>query len=757
MHPIRPVARFTPELQNWQSAFVVTSKWESPMRPNLLFRLRTLLLAGFIPLAFTGCACETSGTDAPVPEQEDGTCARHVDCNPGETCLQEIPNEPGVCVQVYCSADDDCGTGEECDALRGVCTREDLCNPADAQSCDASERCVVEGPTHRCQPEEEIPAPTSCTLGRSRIVLKDGASTDLHALGTLDGRPVRYSVFSFSSNVGTVEGSALTGECEGPESCGGDVFIRNQENEVCGSVDAIVHPPIPGTTFRLIAVDALSGEGLPGTVAIQAQTSEELLVATTTNEGVAVFPNLAADAVEAVSFFSATHRWTTYLAPGTKDVAMFIGANPTPEFGAGVKGSFAFDVASALSFGDIELALSGTALPFSGTDFELVNLAGPGRSTTVDIEGIFAVPQQWDLPLGMVARLGNVSVRDVFIAQATSPGPNLLWTIGGRSAVAESADLFTSPDDATFTEGALLKRFLRRFSRFSHGVRFGLDLRSQPLPSGGLGEVPDASWPFAVVQAQPTTPPVMQTVFEIPPLPCGGSDASCTPVDDVITLTSVYLPSQGLVPLGMLAESDDDDDGLVSSAFDTFAPGESPLFYAPAHDGLEGHLAVDIAFATTLDTFDVTSPDAAALIRVGEAHAPRVDFKSAFVGVPRIELDPDAETATVGPQTTDDFFRLRLSAPSGEWDVYGVAPAEGEAAIDLAALRPDAFDGRTSETATVKSFAFGTGYDRREIETFQDLIEFNGTDFSQSLLWVGAWTSRMCRGDRDDAACVISD
>lgn len=717
--------------------------------------LSRLILVVVLYLPLLGCwgiGDPDSEPETPIPPDEGG-CLRTIDCAAGQFCEQTAPGEPGICVPRVCDDDDDCNGGEVCERERRVCLAPSICSPSDNQSCAAGSRCVVEGNAEVCRPLEDMRVATSCNLARQRLVLADGASTDLHVLGMNDGAPVPYSEFFFSADVGSVVNGTLTAECDSAEPCLGALTIFNREQDACGSVEVVVHPPVGETAFRVVIVDAQTATGVAATIAVRTTTSDDVLLATTNTFGVAIFPNLATENILAVSAFSETHRWKTVMAPGTNDILLDAERNRDAEQGAGIKGQIDFDAIESLVDGDIRVGLAGTPLSPSGLNFELTDLTGVGRPTEFDLDGLLQ-PQSWSVPQSMVVMVGTEAVRDTFISRGDE-GPSLLWSIGGEFQLSESADFLTPPDNGSFTKGAHFKRALRRFGRFNQGVRYDLQLEARVLPDTSPASTDDVTWPFEESTGTPTTQPSMKSVFEVPPLPCTTSTTggSCDRATDAVTVSSVFLPSRGLVPLGMLAEEDGDADGLISAALPDYEAGDSPLFFAPPHDGLEGHLVVDMAFATNLDQFTDNSTDAAGVVRVASAHTSRVDFQSGFTDAPRGVIRRADEVVSLFGSLGADFLRVQLRDETGAWDIFVDAPTE-DATIDIAALRPASVSGRTEE-ASLKAFALGNGYAGRSVDSLSELVALDGAGFSQSLLWIGAWTSTTCLPNPSDASCVL--
>ncbi|MCP4501255.1 MAG: hypothetical protein GY822_14945, partial [Deltaproteobacteria bacterium] len=687
-------------------------------------------------------------------------CVRNIDCESGAVCeLADEADETGCCIRKFCTLDEHCEENEYCDVRRGICVSEDTCDPANPGAvCQPGQFCVYQGGIPLCVDATEITPPDVCVVGTGKIYVRDGESVELQGSGSLtSGSLVPHAVFVYSSDVGTVAGSSLTGTCAGPDACSGTITINNAAGTTCGTADIVVFPTVDAANFRAVVFDAVTNAPVAATVALRVTGTADLVEATTDANGMATFAAVAQADVEAVSAFSSTHAWVTYLAPGKNDVALFVSKNPDETKVAGVKGKFNYD--NVHTQGDIELGLAGMAISSQITELNFATILGEIADYEIEIEGVTQGPEVVPLPSGLGLGLTNTEIKEDFVVFG-EPGKNILWALGGKVRLAEIGPIISSVTASDeISMGSILNSVLPFFATFDHAVvsDIEIDLQDRPAAPAEDQPVPYDQWPFQALEGADAldlnTLLGLNAEYNIPDLPCApGALAGATcdrHTSGAVLLAGVLVPGRGIVPLGLTAGLDDpEDEGNEDGKIDTGAgKGKAILDYAPPHDGLEGNMQITIGIALDIDNLTSGGASASTITHVTDSYGTAANtFPTAFLEHQGGTWNATAKTFEHVVTGNADFYRINLDdGGTGDWNIYygtGSVPTDA-APLDINTLRPAAFTGRDADME-IQAFGLGTGYTGAVPADFGALIEFNGTDFDNLVYYMGGWASTTC-------------
>jgi hypothetical protein len=689
-------------------------------------------------------------------------CQRNFDCGGGAICEIADGDTEGCCRQVTCLTNEDCGDNEACDARRGICVADNLCDPGTNDGCGGGDLCIYNQGAPQCVAEVDLPAPAACTVTPSPVIVHDGDAVELFATGeAANGSLVPRASFTFSSDIGTIDGNELTGACA-TGVCTGTVTATADNGGVTCTADVRAYAPALAADVRVSLFDARDGGPISGaTVAIR--TSGGTTTGTTDADGTFTFTGGAAD-FDAVSAFPDGHQWHTSIGDNN-DVVFYTVPVPNSTVAAGVKGTFNFD--NVTTVGDIRLGLAGTSISSSITDLDFDLLIGELADYTIVLEGI-TDPEGETVPLpsGLVLELSTSELKPEFVALG-DPGKRTLWALGGKVQISDIGDIIgnVAGGGEDINIGQILGSVLPFFARFDHAVATGLDLTesARPAPPAEGVPIPYDDWNFDALDGDNAvslnTLLSQSATYNVPTLPCTAgavNGASCDEfASGAVMLSGVLVPGQGLVPLGLTAGLDDPDDtddndqadGILDYLTDEPASGQAIVDYAPPHDGLEGNQYVTIAIA--LDINGLTEGEFAASTQTHIAGSldGTSDLPGAFLqqqgGTWTQGAAGAAGTFTVDAVGAADFYRLNLNEGAAEWNIWfdDTADATG---LDIETLRPGNITGRTAEGLDIQAFRLGTGYDGLSPTTWDELVGFNGTNFDNLLFYMGAWSSNAC-------------
>jgi hypothetical protein len=735
-------------------------------------------------LAASGCS--NSGSDGGEGEAETcaggaQVCAVVTDCGQGSICDKEddgdaipaIDDTAGCCVRVACLSNADCEAGRICDLRRGVCVPENLCDAPGEAGCTNGDVCTYVDGEPAC---ESAPTPTACDFDVSTYYVSAGNNVELDASGkNANGALVPHTSFTYTASAGTMAGSVLTV----PANQTTDITVTAQPGGC--TADVRVYATLPANEARIVLIDAKTRLPISGaTVAIGNGT---LTTGTTDADG--VFSAAITGTIESLSAFPTGHQWQTVIAPASRDVIFFTAqtppANPSVD---GVTGTV--DFSKVNTRGEIRAALVGPAIGKDITDLNFGALLGEPVATRIDIDGILE-DTDVNLPEGLVFGLSNQTFKETYAAQTDRAGPAAIWGLAGKvelnkiSAIVQSA---TSADSAD--PGAILGAILPFFGRFDHAVV--TDISFDNLAPRAAGSAPPSTFDTRILVPQQQL--YFTAGFDFPPLPCaplaytgganrcGGQLVSYVDEDDedfvvpaadcpagvtcnaissyatgVIVLSAVVVPNRGIIPLGISAGLDDNDDEDTDSFNGVIGQngednGSLSLDFAPPHSGLEGNKYATVAIAIDLNGIDLggTSFGASIMNRVSDTLS--ATGNSFEVGA-FMESQGGSLTGTgfsLDAKGDADFYRVNYDNGNGaDWNVWFEGAATSFEVADLAPPSVNAASRTT--TADIQAFKLGAGYSGLTADSFDDLFAFNGTNLDNLSLYVGSWSTQQCVAD----------
>jgi hypothetical protein len=743
----------------------------------------SIYFSGFIFFAvggtsMTGCPGEEDTPDAGGEDDDscdpDVGCRRSLDCSAGAVCEKEAGadgiDDCGICIKILCTTDVDCSGSEVCDVRRGLCVPDNLCDPGNPSlECEAGQYCVYVDGLPQCVEASELPAADTCEIAPAQIFVADSSSIELQAVAMLSsGALVPNATFSFSSDVGSVNGTSLTGACTGTSACTGTVTATSGEATCTAPVK--VYPAVAENNLQIVLFDQTANAPVAGARAALKLDDASLVEVTTDADGVALFTNVT-QGVLAASVFPEAHQWQTVIAPAMRHIAFFTVQIPNEERVAGVKGQFDFSDVSTQ--GDIQIGLAGLSISGSIVDFDFAQILGEIADYPIELEGVTNGEELVPLPSGLVINLGTTPVKSDFVTFG-DPGKRILWALGGQVRLADIGPIIStvtaSGDDINI--GSILSSVLPFFSKFDHAAVAGLDITEQDRPTApGENEPVDyAAWPFEELTG--TSAVLLNTLlsqsanYTVPTLPCAPGKVDGTGCTDnayqsgAILLSGVVVPGQGVVPLGLTAGLDDPDtqdnndqvDGKLDyNTENPPAKGEAIVDYAPPHDGLEGNKYFTIAIALDIDALTEGGLAASTIVHMGDKFDPAGNsFSNDF-----LQQQGGTYTNGVGfnfeSVGTADFYRLNLNDGLEEWNIYFTDAAQSD--IDVQSLKPTDLTGRL-EGIDIQAFKLGNGYQGAKPASFDDLLTFNGTNFDNFIYYMGAWVSSACEEQAEGSEAV---
>jgi hypothetical protein len=627
--------------------------------------------------ACTSGTCGPCETDADCGEEDfcaaDGKCVSDRPCSQDADCpARQECNDEGVCEdREECVVDDDCeGDQEQC--LNGRCTYAPECESdsdcSDGMEC-IGERCyeaVCRGADDCegdkvCNAGECIEPPTaeSCFVATPNGQISENERLRLEAFARDsegNGVPAEFEWNSSESSVASIADSGR--HAVGGDSSGTTILTaRLPDDTQCeGSVQLTNLGEVQDDELRVVVSDTNTNSPVSGAEVVL----DNGATASTDGAGVATLdePNGS----YTISAFHEEYNYLTMRGLQSEDVRMPLtqksGEGPT----AGFTGQF--DTSQINTSGDVTLGLAGTSINGGLLDLGLDNLLGPPFVNELQTpQGTQEIP----LPSGMTA-YGQVAGFDVDIKQTyytTSPGgARLGWGLAGEVSGQRLFQLFQNDDNP-------LAVLLPLFNRFDHGTR-PLQLSERPRVQdttdidgdGDTSEMVPDYMQFPAVDLQPSVRQNLVTevsVTNFPSLPGGDAELA-------VLLGGNVLQSAGLVPLGISATTDENDDGR---------PDVRNLYMAPPHGSITGGRYAVAAMAFRTEGFDPSSglelPDNLSVALWTRQSLPKEVGLGTFPDATAATVDTSSRTvemtADAGP-----LYRFQFVGDGRTWEVWTTGP-----------------------------------------------------------------------------------
>ncbi|MGI5861715.1 MAG: hypothetical protein ACOX6T_06610 [Myxococcales bacterium] len=565
-------------------------------------------------------ACGDDPPDNKDPQQQ--TDAGNTECDPA-TDPECIPEEEP------CDLDSDCGDPRHYMCVDGACkaactTKADCsshpeydgeawpgCSGPLGCACDETRSCKPtactadsECGTLVCKAGQCVEPDTSadaCAIFPDYAVMRAGQPVTFRAVAYKNKKPVSLGANAFTwtalnSAVEQVDG----GTFKGKDPTGGEATeaIKAEASGASCKAKVVVVGDMGTNKARVFVIDEMTGRPVAdATVVIDGGASRITLEAEANVPGSYVTTtDLPAKPV--VSVFHHDFQYVTLAGVSKTDLLVPIRRNATIKSG-GFKGNFKNLPTAAISAG-----IAGASIAGSFTDLEVDLLIGELEETTLQL-GSLELPNV-PLPSGVV--IGNKTEFRAFSAPGVcdnedqvlsgSCGTVAAWGLMGTIPVAAVLPIVNDYMAGNGVNiGKALAAMMPHLSSFKSALARDV---SFTLKSGA----PDFST-FTTQDFEPTVELSLRQTVEVPLLPSG--------LDGAIVLSGAQVLGRGLVPLGLTAGTDTNDEfttpdgkviGIDVGANDEVSyhnDGKLTLRMAPSHSGIEGseYVAITLALSTS--------------------------------------------------------------------------------------------------------------------------------------------------------------
>lgn len=601
---------------------------------------------------------------------EDTRCMSDDDCDPDERCRRDvcIPRAEcfldddcrragelcigGQCILApECSEDQDCREGFEC--IGGNCL-EQLCRgPQDCENgqlCDGGE-CI------------DPPIATSCFVATPSGLISPGEQVRLEAFAVnAQGVGVSATFAWTSSNpaVAAVNQQVAVGG-NGTGAATITATLAGGDPVVCSGEVRLTNPgPVPVTGMRVVVVNLQTGAPITNANVIVGNNTQ-----TTNQAGVANLPN--PNGTYEVTVVHPDYNILTVQGVDSTDIRLPL----SQRRGSGPVGGFTgqFDTSAIGSSGEVTIGLAGASLAGGLLEVDLISLLGDTFDSAIQIPGI--VDTTFPLPGGIVAygaAFGfTLNIKDTYYARSAA-GARMAWGLAGKIPLSEILSLAQGGG-----QDLVLATLLPLFNRFDH--------QATPFLSAAIPQVPDTqdinangdttelipdydSMPE--IELRPSQRQTLSTDVEISNFPV----LTNGPAELAVLIGGTVLDSPGLVPLGISATNDEDQDGR---------PDSRRLSIAPPSGSLVGgrYALVAIAFTTDGGGFgpDGLPNDLSVSLWNGQSFPSSIRLGT-FPGASTTSFDASSRqvsfTASAGP-----VYRVRVVGPNRTWDIWSTgAPGQ---------------------------------------------------------------------------------
>lgn len=614
-------------------------------------------------------------------------CGNELECPPDQLC-----NDDNVCAKrPQCTLDADC-KGENQQCLAGRCTLTSECEPG-SDTCGNFAECIG-GKCHAllCRGQQDCAENEVCDSGECVVPQISEKCTIVTRGGTIaPNQRIRLEAFAYDAQgqgIATrfVWKSSVPGVAELDETTlvGGTtagtsvVTARAKSSRGDGDGTAIdCEGSIQFTNVGLVQQNGLRilvahGENQLPIAGAQVVVNGGQPVITDAT-GLAAFP-IPSGAFE-VSVFSDDYNYVTIQGVSARDLRIPL----TPRRGSGKVAGFtgAFDASNITTRGEVTLGLAGASISGGLLDVDLTRLLGETFVTQLSIPGMGggSVP----LPGGVVAYGGlggfQLDIKKEYYVN-TADGARVGWGLAGKVPFQQLMGLFQGGGTGSIAE--VLTTVLPLFSRFEHAAKplhlseFSRVVDSTDINGNGNRTelVPDyANFPRVSI-----APKIRQTlaseilISNFPQLAGGSAEAA-------VLVGGAMLDAPGLIPLGISATADENNDGR---------PDARMLYMAPPHGSATGGRFSVMAIAFSGNSFGGGGGDAMEL--ASEFSVALWNGESLPTSI-RLGTFPDASQGQVNNSrrevqfTTNagPVYRVRMIGEERTWDIWAMG-APGSAA-----------------------------------------------------------------------------
>ena len=640
-------------------------------------------------------ACKSTASATPSGCGAGGgvgaTCAGPADCTTDAFCdALHWVCASSQCIFV-CRADTECaGTSAMAVCDDGAC-RPPAC-ASDADCSGTSSACVA----GNCQAPVKATDVMSCQVLPNTLLTHAAATHQMTVVAQNangDGVPYKGAISWTSSTPGNATVDAATGLVTGGAAAGQATIGASIAGGVSCNQAVLTNFIAPAVgKLRVVVADAATQSpiGTASLVLHHGSADDAAPDTSASAQGVYTFDisGDAAGATRDLHVFEPAHTYVSMLGLTTNDIVVFLLPEIAGQQRPGFKDSLKSTDFSTLEEqgGEVHLALFGSSIPGTLLDLSLSTLLGDFIPT--QITGITSMPITVPLPSGIVLGIGDNMFKGNYTAYAT-PGTRAEWGLGGNARFREVVKIIGPAinDPSNIDVGSLLNGLLPLLSKLQSGVL--------PAQKAETGVVKQTKVPL-------TTLLRLKVNVKLPDLPLRADPPATGQskwVDGVIVLGGSEYESQGLVPLGLTAGLDKDDNGAVDGKVQGVdasgaptAPGLVPMRLAPLHGGLEtggyGFVALSLAFpsigtgtgTTTTSSSSGTSISTivdfghSADVKYNISTPPTIDlsqkpFLSFVSGATLVQSNRAFSLGT--PPSDASFVRLEVTNGNGkEWVIY---------------------------------------------------------------------------------------
>ncbi len=608
----------------------------------------------------------------------------------------------GYCDFKHCSSDANCEPGT-------VCYIGDCVTPVDCSQIDSC-KVVPASAVTQLDTEVALSATAFMTSGAMAPgVIFEWTSDNVDIAAVADG------VVTGGTATGTATITARVAGCTDPEITS-DASVLNYGEVILGT--------------RVAAIDEMTGQPIEG-ITVEIEGAAAAVV--TDALGVAQFDDVdLAAAAATVTLSHAGYGYVSFVDAGSNDLIAHLGEIPDPDVAGGYQGHFDFSkiICGPDDSCEISLGLTGASIPGNLFNLNLDVLIGELLCTDIELGG---TSETVPLPGGLVICLNDTCFKEDYRVTGVE-GTRVAWALGGKLNLADVIEILgpiiSDPDNLDI--GEILGAVLPLFAGFNTAVIPNVEivpiLKVADADDINCDEdtsdlVPDyANFPELESGDMVLKIPMDKTLtVDVDTLPSDGADGYL--YDGVIVLGGVLVRDAGLVPLGLSAGMDaptaeDVPDGQIDS-FELKLSDVAGRLPEGSYQRAIVVLALNIG---KLSDSENTDP----MVIAGQVHL--VDQFDGTLNVNNLmgpaEYTFDPESANprqvnlISVPAGIDYVLMLLSSDAGSWQVLHPGT------IGLFDL-PDA--------PVAGDRAAGMGLVALKLAgdvTYQDLIEFNGTNMN---------------------------
>lgn len=624
-------------------------------------------------LTVPGCGGdETDGADAAVEYCEAnvaGCCKKPKDC--GANQFDWICSSAGSCIPL-CKSSADCPGDEICE--------DAVCRPQGCGSdndCPNDQQCI----SGACEAAPQASAVASCQVLPEAALVKTGATKSFSVVAKdADGKTLAYKgAVDWTvdeSDRGAVVDGVLTGG-----ATAGAVKVQAKVGSTDCAPASVENFATPATDkVRVIVADIATQQPVSAKIVFNGDAAVEAA------DGVFEFDKPAgAFDVHAFPADDGDDKfaWVSVYGTTSNDVLLYTKKTLAPARFTGHMTARSFDNLSDIK-GNIRLALHGGSIAGNIFDIELSSLVGELVETKIDIAQLKdPVP----LPEGTVIGLGEQMFRgagDNPFAIVSSAGVRTLWGLGGNAEltkILEAVGPAINASGGAIDIGGILTQLLPMLGRLQSGALTGVVAEA--------GKTTSIDGDDGLSKLKLSTLLRLRVDAELPELPrykTKNKEGATVdmPFEGAVVLGGALNGTQGLVPMGLTAGIDENEDGKIDADDVAGTPaGKVALRVAPLHSGMETSQYVVLSLAASFGgLIGGGDGDGPGLVLSGLVHYPEtLSFNNgkptelkvgdSFLNVPDLP-EINGRVLSAGSKVDGAAFQ-RLSvgdAEDGEWLVY---------------------------------------------------------------------------------------